>query len=319
MWKTPLLAKNDTNPKKRQKEMDKEQEKYRYKYTYQSLEGVAMADGTPLNKLPNISWILKVINIAGKLAKNASENTVDDEKKDIFKDEKVVVKDLDNVKVLLSNFDEENTEALDTVLKKFSTRIDTQRPKDLSDYNAFFETLSIPKISKNFQDDDAFVRMRVAGQNPVMLTCIKDIETAFPIDDDIFQSIKGFEEDSLVQAQTEQRLYMIDYKALENVENGHNDAGQKYSYAPKALFAIDKNEKQSHKALKAIGILCGQTLSETSPLFTPHDGYAWQIAKTIVEIADFNYHELITHLGGTHLVIEPFVVSTHDNLPKDTL
>jgi len=316
MWKTPLLPQNDSNLKKRQGEIAKEQEKYIYQYTYHSLEGVAMAKGIPLNQLPSISWVLKVMDIASKLSKNVSKNKLDNEKKEIFKNEERVLKDLDSVKNLLSDFDEDNIDALDTVLKKFSTRIDTQRPQSIADYDAFFETLTIPEISKNFQDDDAFVRMRVAGQNPIMLKQVTDIKLEFPIDQELFQSIEGFRDDTLNDAQAEERLYMIDYKALKDVKNGHNDAGQKYSYAPKALFAIDRNEKDKEKALKAIGILCGQKLGPKSPIFSPHDGYAWQMAKTIVNIADFNYHELISHLGGTHLVIEPFIVSTHRQFAK---
>jgi len=47
------------------------------------------------------------------------------------------------------------------------------------------------------------------------------------------------------------------------------------------------------------------------------------MAKTIVQIADFNYHELVSHLAATHLLIEPFVVTTHrqlaDNHPLKVL
>lgn len=47
------------------------------------------------------------------------------------------------------------------------------------------------------------------------------------------------------------------------------------------------------------------------------------MAKTIVQIADFNYHELISHLAATHLLIEPFVVTSHrqlaDNHPLKVL
>jgi arachidonate 15-lipoxygenase len=41
------------------------------------------------------------------------------------------------------------------------------------------------------------------------------------------------------------------------------------------------------------------------------------IAKTVVEIADANIHEASTHLGRTHLAMEPFVISTHRQLADD--
>ncbi|MBD2388094.1 hypothetical protein H6G32_22245 [Cylindrospermum sp. FACHB-282] len=42
----------------------------------------------------------------------------------------------------------------------------------------------------------------------------------------------------------------------------------------------------------------------------------WMTAKNIVQMADSNYHELVSHLGRTHLVVEPFVVATN-KLPKN--
>jgi arachidonate 15-lipoxygenase len=39
------------------------------------------------------------------------------------------------------------------------------------------------------------------------------------------------------------------------------------------------------------------------------------VAKTIVNMADSNYHELVSHLGRTHLFVEPFVLATKRKLP----
>ena len=38
------------------------------------------------------------------------------------------------------------------------------------------------------------------------------------------------------------------------------------------------------------------------------------MAKTIVQIADANFHQAVSHLGRTHLFIEPFVIATHNQL-----
>lgn len=115
-----------------------------------------------------------------------------------MQDRGTLVKDFEKIKDFFVNFDEEDTSALDTILNKFSTRLDTQFSRDIEEYNEFFQT------------DDAFVRMRVAGQNPVMLTLVKDINVAFPLSNEIFNSINGFENDSLLEAQKEKRLYIID-------------------------------------------------------------------------------------------------------------
>jgi arachidonate 15-lipoxygenase len=46
-------------------------------------------------------------------------------------------------------------------------------------------------------------------------------------------------------------------------------------------------------------------------------GYDWLFAKLCVQIADFNCHEMQTHLGKTHLVMEPFAVATRLELPEE--
>jgi len=46
-------------------------------------------------------------------------------------------------------------------------------------------------------------------------------------------------------------------------------------------------------------------------IFTLVDGWAWQLVKTVVQVADFNHHELISHLAQTHLILDPVTVCTH--------
>ncbi|MFY0577743.1 lipoxygenase family protein [Cystobacter fuscus] len=65
-------------------------------------------------------------------------------------------------------------------------------------------------------------------------------------------------------------------------------------------------------SLRPLSIQIGQDAS--SPVFYPDGGLAWTLAKTCVNIADGNYHELISHLGLTHLLTEPFVLATERQL-----
>src|SRR5262249_30330130 len=78
-------------------------------------------------------------------------------------------------------------------------------------------------------------------------------------------------------------------------------------------FVLEKTTK----ALRPVAIQCRQKPAADNPIFTPNDGHSWLIAKTIVEIADGNFHEAFSHLGRTHLFLEPFVVSAFRQLAEN--
>ncbi len=321
MSNIPTLPQNDSDRQKRKENLQENQSKYTYKYDYESLNGVPMADGIPHGEKPKLKWVFKAIKIALKLAKNRLENKLDFNDPDHRSIRRKIIYDLSKfeLKLLLSGDDE--LEALESLAVYFMDNNNPNRPENIEDYEEYFKSLKLPLISSNFEDDVMFARMRVAGQNPGVIKKVLSLDENFPVTDAIFQSIDGFENDTLAKASNESRLFMLDYKELKDIENANTGSGQKYSYAPKALFAlVDSNTATN---LKPIAIQCTQLSGVDSPLFTPNDGFAWKIAKTIVQIADFNHHELVTHLGATHLLIEPFVVTTHrqlaDSHPLKTL
>ena len=182
----------------------------------------------------------------------------------------------------------------------------------LQDYEKLVSSLSIrPATLTNFQRDDVFAYMQVAGPNPVMLNQIKEVDSRLPITNEQYQSIvsKDFQ-DSLQAALQEGRLYLSDYSKLENLMGGNFGGIQTYMYAPVALFAVPPDKCQN-KNLLPIAIRCQKTSGNDSPIFTPLGKDNWMTAKTVLQMADSNYHELISHLGQTHLFIEPFVVATN--------
>ena len=54
-----------------------------------------------------------------------------------------------------------------------------------------------------------------------------------------------------------------------------------------------------------------------SPVFTPANGVAWEIAKVHLQVSDGNHHELFSHLGRTHLVVEAFAMATPRRLAPE--
>ena len=182
----------------------------------------------------------------------------------------------------------------------------SSRLHTLDDFNALFHVIGLPPIAKDFEQDGTFAELRLAGPNPVLIHRIDAPDDRFPVTDAHFRVARPG--DTLAAAGAEGRLFLVDYRALDGVQTGFAPCGaKKYLYAPLALFAVNRDTRK----LTPVAIQCQQQPGPLNPIFTPDDGYNWKIAKTIVEIADGNYHEAITHLGRTHLTIEPFAVAAH--------
>jgi arachidonate 15-lipoxygenase len=191
----------------------------------------------------------------------------------------------------------------------------TGKAKSLDDYRKLFASIPLPEIANTFQTDEVFAYMRVAGANPVLLERLNAPDQRFPVTAKQYKSVMGAS-DSLKRAMGEGRVYLADYAVMAGALNGTfgtNPQTQKYAYAPLALFAVPPNDA-SNRALRPVAIQCGQSPADY-PIITPSTGAdAWQIAKTIVQIADANFHEAVSHFARTHLFIEPFVIVTHRQL-----
>ena len=182
------------------------------------------------------------------------------------------------------------------------------RPQGLGDYAALFRTIERPAVSETFQDDRVFARQRVAGPNPLVIRRVGALDDRFPVTEELFRSV--LPDDSLQAAGEEGRLYLADYRELDTVQEGLFRGVQKFLSAPLALFALTRNTR----ALVPVAIQCEQAPGPANPVFTPRDGHAWMIAKTLVQIADANMHETYSHLGRTHIWVEPFAMATERQL-----
>jgi arachidonate 15-lipoxygenase len=186
------------------------------------------------------------------------------------------------------------------------------RPAAPNEYRNLFSTIEVPWTADHFMEDSTFAWMRVAGWNPMVLRGVSSLDASFPVHDEQLQRGLSDPHDNLELAGREGRLFLTDYAVLSKVKHGNYPAGPKYSFAPKALFALPRGS--GPRLLRPIAIQCGQD-PLAYPIFTPADGDAWQKAKTIVNIADTTHHETTSHLGHTHLLLDPFVVSTHRHFP----
>ncbi|MBR8834250.1 MAG: lipoxygenase [Stigonema ocellatum SAG 48.90 = DSM 106950] len=208
---------------------------------------------------------------------------------------------------------------LDDSSERFKALMYEGQPKghveSLKNYEILLPQIKLPAIANSFQEDDVFAYMQVAGYNPLMIQRVTSLEARFPVSNEHYQAVMG-SDDSLAAAGEEGRLYLADYGILDGAINGTYPQEQKYLYAPLALFAVSKPD-QPNRMLRAIAIQCGQNPAQ-NPLITPNSSkYAWLFAKTVVHIADANFHEAVSHLGRTHLFVGRFVITTHRQLPPN--
>ncbi len=276
-----------------------------YKYNYDYLPPLAMSNGLQLQNIPALDWFAMVAEQALKLLVNKlcadlgiDPNKAEDHQLSAVKQraQALVTPLQDPVKLL--NWREtlkDIAEALETKGKS-ATR--------LEDYNELFCTIPLPASAKLFTHDEYFASLRVAGFNPLTLQGVTQLPAKFPLTQALFAKAPGFTGDNLTQALAEKRLYLVDYAILK-LQPGQNPA-PKQVYQPIGLFGIPKDGGP----LKAIAVQGGQNPA-VFPIFTPADGLNWEKVRSAFDTADSNYHELISHLGRTHLLMEPFIVATH--------
>lgn len=205
---------------------------------------------------------------------------------------------------------------LTTLAGLISAGLPSGPAKSLDDYKNLFKTLPLPPIADTFQDDTVFADMRVAGPNPLVIVKMTGPIAKFPVTNQQFQSVMGSNDD-LDTAIAQGRVYVADYAALDWLVNGSYLTYQKYLWAPIAMFALPQGTGADRR-LQPVAIQVGQRPGSDNPIFTRPAPDAssrdWDKAKTAVQIADGNYHEAVSHLGQTHLVVEAFIMATNNQL-----
>ncbi|MEA5487751.1 MULTISPECIES: lipoxygenase family protein [Pseudanabaena] len=309
--KYPLLPQNDPEISQRQASLNQARQLYQYNYTY--IDSLPMVEKVPTNERFSLSWGLLVGKVVVRVLLNDRANPLLLEKsKDVCK-----VKQLDFSKRLLAASMAHSDSAIVELLSEIPTFLETEptniEGSNIKEYNNLFWVISLPAISQNFTSNSEFARLRVAGFNPLMIQQVKTLDAKFPLTEEQFKTVLA--DDSLAEAGSSGRLYLADYAELTAIAGGTFPKGeQKYINAPLALFAVPKGKN----SLTPIAIQLGQD-PNTNPIFLRQAGDEpnWLLAKTVVQIADANYHQLISHLGRTHLFIEPFAIATNRQLASN--
>jgi arachidonate 15-lipoxygenase len=341
----PSLPQNDSpaGRRQRQKQLKESQQLYRWTDQMQNVKGVPMAASVPSADEPSLPWLLLVAETGLKLAENYLVVKLEGGARKGLLEDTAAAQRLAEIRARLAatqalkanHPDEAQTsvaeevvfaakhiavqhaDSFEDMLAEFKTLVEefeqvAGHGQTLADYEALFKTLPLPTIAHDFMNDASFARYRVAGPNPMLIRGIDALPATLPLSDAQYRAVMGAG-DSLAAALTEHRVYLLDYKELDYLAAvpGQTDGLTKHVFAPIALFAIPKDST----GIVPVAIQCGQDPA-THPLFFPAAqgsalAWGWQMAKTVVQVAECNYHELFVHLARTHLVMEAFAVATH--------
>ena len=168
-------------------------------------------------------------------------------------------------------------------------------------------------VIKHWEEDKEVARQFMCGTNPVMLNVAKEIGQ---LSDNI---VDYFGKDKLQGLMDEKRLFFVSYDDLADLEvnphqayrNGPQDQ-PRYFYAPKITFVLGEDRKE----LDILGIQLERTPDARVYTRDNSKPNEWLFVKSCVTTADSNIHEWCSHLGDTHLTMEPHIIAIYNTLRK---
>ncbi|CAM9249501.1 unnamed protein product [Ascophyllum nodosum] len=185
---------------------------------------------------------------------------------------------------------------------------------DFEDLHAF--PVKTPPSVFDYELDDGYTllysRQWESGPNCVVLKkCSEATRKKLKVldTDPAYKSLKD-KVDSLLK---DGKLFVVDHELLAGMPAAPIEDVPRYLAAGIALFEVVDDDLLP---LKPIGIQVSQG-EEATPIFMPGEGFNWQIAKACFESADFIIHEIVSHLGYTHVVLEGPLVAVNRQLPKE--
>ncbi|CAL8295114.1 unnamed protein product [Lota lota] len=163
-------------------------------------------------------------------------------------------------------------------------------------------------VQKNWKKDSLFGYQFLNGVNPMVIRRCSKLPENLPVTDAMV-FLRGGR--SLAEEMQRGNIFLCDYQILDGLKANTINGKQQYLMAPLVLLHKTPEDK-----LMPIAIQLKQEPSKDNPIFVPNDSvYDWLLAKLFVRSADFQHHQLHSHLLRTHLLAEVFSVSLLRNLP----
>lgn len=157
-----------------------------------------------------------------------------------------------------------------------------ERPKSIEAYDEYFPLIKKPSTLAEHDIDEAFVRYRLAGPNPLALSkCTVEDLARFNLEASDLQNLTAIAKDG--------RLWIEDYSALANfTAEPYKEANKtnakpipRYTDAPMALFETPQ-DAVIRKREGLVPVLIQLTPDKAGLIVKPNQGYLWQIAKAFV-------------------------------------
>jgi arachidonate 15-lipoxygenase len=200
------------------------------------------------------------------------------------------------------------TAIMDYFVPDLGPAVPDGRAASLDDFRGLFATLDLPANHDRFESDASFARLFVAGPDPTRLVRLTAVPEKFPIGQEQLDAVPELAGEELGALLAAGRVYWVDYVAMAGLAGGRHAQGPKFMYAPMIAFGVGRDGR-----LHPFAIQCGQEPAGRE-IYTPADGYSWKLAKNCVLVAHNTFHEVVTHLGLTHLLIEAIMLATVRNL-----
>ena len=186
-------------------------------------------------------------------------------------------------------------------------------PMQLLEYEQAFPLVPTPASLDRWSDDTYFAWQRLAGTSPVALRWLapgelRQLRQRMPVTDAQYEAARPG--DTLEAANADLRLFVIDYDVLDGIEAGQSFGWRKWLTAPIALFALTPDRS----TLLPVAIQCGSQSGRQTPVFTPADGMAWQLAKTTFQVAESNYHGIVEHGVHCHIMMGAIAIALRRTL-----
>jgi arachidonate 5-lipoxygenase len=204
---------------------------------------------------------------------------------------------------------------------------------ELRDFSSpeLFTNLECPESASRWNSDIEFADRFINGTNPLCLERLSVIPKKLRVTNRMVQDLlpKGTSLEEQVAAGL---VYYIDHGPaiggvpLWNGSQGHActrktrtndpqpDLSTRRRYAPpaQALFHVHPSAPDGKARLMPLAIQL--ETDKNAPVFTPHEGWDWTVAKLFFMVTDTQVHQFVSHFFSTHLAMEPLIISQLQSL-----